>query len=112
MTSRLKITRVAKAAKKHNCAVYLKTGPHPPGVMIAESELEEGVGEWVKSVKRLRYKDFQLLRVEEVGQEEGRLRVEKGSVREFESMKGLARALEECGVIGWWQGVMGFKKEG
>lgn len=51
MTSRKKITAIAKAAKEYDCAVYLKTGAHPPGVMIAESEEEEGVKEWVASVK-------------------------------------------------------------
>lgn len=51
MTSRKKITAITKAAKKHNCAVYLKTGAHPPGIMIAESDGEEGVRDWIASVK-------------------------------------------------------------
>ena len=51
MTSRKKITAITKAAKEYNCAVYLKTGAHPPGVMIAESDEEKGVKEWVTSVK-------------------------------------------------------------
>lgn len=50
MTSRKKISAINKLAKKWECAVYLKTGV-PPGIMIAESEGEEGVGEWVASVK-------------------------------------------------------------
>ena len=36
MTSRKKITAITKAAKKCNCAVYLKSGGHPPGVMVGE----------------------------------------------------------------------------
>lgn len=51
MTSRKKINAITKAAKKYSCAVYLKTGAHPPGVMIAESGEEDGVREWVASVK-------------------------------------------------------------
>ena len=51
MTSRKKITAITKAAKQYNCAVYLKTGPHPPGIMIAESDAEESVKNWVADVK-------------------------------------------------------------
>lgn len=54
MTSRKKITAILKAAKKYNCAVYLKTGAHPPGVMIGECDAEQGeqdLKEWVGSVK-------------------------------------------------------------
>ena len=54
MTSRKKITVILKAAKKYNCAVYLKTGAHPPGVMIGECDAEQGeqdLKEWVGSVK-------------------------------------------------------------
>ena len=53
MTSRKKIAAIAKAAKKYECAVYLKTGAHPPGVMISESEVEgmEGLAGWIAAVK-------------------------------------------------------------
>ena len=54
MTSRKKITAIAKAAKKYNCAVYLKTGGHPPGVMIGECDGEEGESDlkgWIGSIK-------------------------------------------------------------
>ena len=54
MTSRKKITAIAKAAKKCNCAVYLKTGVHPPALMIAEcngDKAEEDLKEWVGNVK-------------------------------------------------------------
>lgn len=53
MTSRKKITAIIKAAKKCNCAVYLKTGV-PPGVMVGESDGDAGeqdLKEWVESVK-------------------------------------------------------------
>lgn len=51
MTSRKKITAIIKAAKKYDCAVFLKTGEHPPGIMIAEAQAEEELKDWVGSVK-------------------------------------------------------------
>ena len=53
MTSRKKIAAISKAAKKYDCAVCLKTGAHPPGMMIAECEEDgmEGLAGWVASVK-------------------------------------------------------------
>ena len=54
ITSRKKVTNIIKAAKQYNCAVYLKTGMHPPGVMLGECDGEEGEQElkaWVRSVK-------------------------------------------------------------
>ena len=52
MTSRTKIRAVIQAAKKCHCAVYIKTGKHPPGVMIAECDQgEEYLKEWLGSVK-------------------------------------------------------------
>ena len=51
MTSRKKIAAITKATNKYNCGVYLKTGRHPPGVMIAESVEEENLRDWIGSVK-------------------------------------------------------------
>ncbi|KAL9098030.1 MAG: hypothetical protein Q9163_006225 [Psora crenata] len=111
MTSRKKISAIAKAAKKYDCAVSLKTGPHTPGLMIAECEEEgqEGLEGWVGAVKRLRYKDYQHLRSERV--ETGRLNTPPGSVRQFETVKALATDLTECGVLEWWEQSMGFSKK-
>ena len=50
--SRKKVTTITKAAKKFNCAVYLKTGA--PGIMLGECDGEQGqqdLKEWVASVK-------------------------------------------------------------
>ncbi|KAL9127188.1 MAG: hypothetical protein Q9217_003896 [Psora testacea] len=110
MTSRKKISAISKAAKNYDCAVYLKTGPHPPGIMIAESENngQEGLEGWLGTVKRLRYKDYQQLRSEQV--ETGRLDIAIGGLKEFESMKGLAADLIECGLLEWWEQGMGFSR--
>jgi len=56
ITSPKKVSQLSKAAKKLECSVYLKTGPHPPGVMIVECEGEtdkakQSLDEWVKNVK-------------------------------------------------------------
>ena len=51
MTSRKKITAITKGAKKYNCAVYLKTGAHPSGIMLAESDDKGAVDDWVRIVK-------------------------------------------------------------
>ncbi|CAF9942812.1 MAG: hypothetical protein ALECFALPRED_010084 [Alectoria fallacina] len=111
MTSRKKITAIIKAAKKCNCAIYLKTGMHPPGVMVGECDGDVGeqdLKEWVESVKRLRYKGYKLLCSESV--EQGRLLVKNGDVKEFGSMKELAHDLAECGILDWWNTHMGFTK--
>ena len=52
IASRRKIMLITKAAKKFDCAVYLKTGA--PGVMIGECDGEQGeqdLKEWVGTVK-------------------------------------------------------------
>ena len=103
MTSRKKIQTLTKAAKALHCAVVIKTG-RPPGVMIveaandSESEAQKAVESWVGVVRRLRYKDYQLLRMALA--EKGNLGLEVGYVREFGEMKELGKYLEECGV---WQ---------
>ena len=113
MTSRKKIQTLTKAAKTLNCAVVVKTG-RPPGIMIveaandSESEAQKVVESWVGVVRRLRYKDYQLLRMELV--EKGDLGLEVGHVREFGDMKDLGKYLEECGIWQWWREHMGFAR--
>jgi hypothetical protein len=48
MTSRKKILTLTRAASNLQCSVLLKTGPHPPGIMLAEGERAE---DWLKAVK-------------------------------------------------------------
>ena len=66
--------------------------------------------------QRLRYKQFQLLRLELVegsgglegksGEDRRELSGKKGEVREFESLGELAVALQKCGVLEWWRRYM------
>ncbi|KAL8948711.1 MAG: hypothetical protein Q9222_005122 [Ikaeria aurantiellina] len=108
MTSRRKIQVISKSTKHTQCSVLLKTG-RPPGVMIAEGT-EQGIKQWVEDVKRLRYKDYRLLRLEAVN--EGRLGISPGSVEELDSMKDLSAYLAECDILDWWTEHMGFTKGG
>ncbi|KAL8937121.1 MAG: hypothetical protein Q9211_003841 [Gyalolechia sp. 1 TL-2023] len=106
MTSRLKIRAISKSAHKHACAVLLKTGKTPPGVMIAEGEREEDLRRWVDGVK-----DYRLLRLEAVD-EAARLKIEAGEVEEMGSMKELSAYLNGCGALAWWTENMGFARRG
>ncbi|KAL9630807.1 MAG: hypothetical protein Q9204_004535 [Flavoplaca sp. TL-2023a] len=108
MTSRKKIQAITKSAKQHSCSVLLKTGK-PPGVMIAEGT-EDALKQWVEGVKRLRYKDYRLLRLEAVTT--GQLTTTPGNVTEFGAMKDLSAHLEECEVWEWWAEHMGFTNGG
>lgn len=109
MTSRRKIAALTKAAKSLSCAVVLKTG-RPPGVMIIEASNQENVKSWVLIVKKLRYKDFRMLRSAEVVERGQLAGLKEGEAREFESMKLFRECLEESGVLGWWMKAMGFTK--
>lgn len=60
MTSRKKITAITKAAKQYNCAVYLKTGRHPPGVMLGECDGEEGEEDLKAGVRSVKVRIFLL----------------------------------------------------
>ncbi|KAK0119683.1 hypothetical protein ONS95_011119 [Cadophora gregata] len=105
MTSRKKILTITKAAKRLSCSVLLKTGG-PPGVMVAEGEL---AGDWLEVVRKLRYKDYQLMKREDVG-EKG-LDVGPGDVKELTGMKELGAFLERNREIyEWWRVGMGYKK--
>ncbi|KAL2070494.1 hypothetical protein VTL71DRAFT_13520 [Oculimacula yallundae] len=98
MTSRKKIFALTKAAKNLSCSVILKTGS-PPGVMLAEGEL---AGDWLEVVRKLRYKDFRLMK-KEVVQRRGLL-VEPGHVRELSSVKDFGALLEGNGeIFEWWR---------
>jgi hypothetical protein len=48
MTSRKKIFTLTQAAHNLQCSLLLKTGPHPPGIMLAEGEQAD---DWLKVVK-------------------------------------------------------------
>jgi len=111
ITSRKKVARLRTAADHHARYVVIRYGGSP-GLMYVEGD-EEGVTAWVGAVKRLRYKDFQLLR--KVGRVEGEVKGDeehraKGFV-EVESVQEFAGRMEELGVLRWWRRAMGFDSD-
>ncbi|KAI9052985.1 hypothetical protein LZ554_003256 [Drepanopeziza brunnea f. sp. 'monogermtubi'] len=113
MTSRKKILAITKAAQRCSCAVLLKTGRRPPGVMLAEGE-GEGAEAWLEVVRKLRYKDFHLMK-RAVVPRRGLVGIEPGEVRELTSMRDLGAFLQEEGnaeMYEWWRVHMGYKKGG
>ncbi|KAH8596015.1 hypothetical protein B0O99DRAFT_510689 [Bisporella sp. PMI_857] len=104
MTSRKKIHNITKAAKQLSCRVLLKTGG-PPGVMLAEGY---GALEWMEVVRKLRYKDYRLLKKEYV--ESWRLPIDEGTVIELTSMKELGSFLaKDEELLRWWRVNMGYQ---
>lgn len=75
--------------------------------MVAEGVL---AGDWLEVVRKLRYKDYQLMKREEV--DKRGLDVEPGDVKELTSMKELGAFLEKNGgIYEWWRVGMGYKKD-
>lgn len=111
MTSRKKISAITKSAFRLECSVLLKVGK-PPGVMVCEGA-EESVSAWIDGVKRLRYKDYQLLSRQQLAFKEGEglaAVVRRGGVIEIERLDDFAKTLEDAGgdVLGWWKEEMRF----
>jgi len=106
ITSPYKIHLLTTAASSLSCSVLLKTG-RPPGIMLLQSSSLENVEAWVKVVKRLRYKDFRVMRRGEVVGDFG---VRAGQVRVFEEVGEVGRWLEEEGGREWWVEGMGWGK--
>ncbi|RKF80875.1 hypothetical protein GcM1_188001 [Golovinomyces cichoracearum] len=105
ITSQKKIIALTAAAKTFSCSVLLKVGD-PPGIMIAEGE---DALQWLKAVKKLRYKDYCLRKKELV--ETSLLKLKPGQVLEFNSVKELASFLGAQGdLLEWWRVNMGYKK--
>jgi RWD domain len=124
MTSRKKIATITKSAATNQLAVLLKTGG-PPGVMLAEGE-ESGVKAWVDEVRRLRYKDYQLLVHPVVVEKEVKQHskgaaknadgdgltaiVGRGNTQEVEKLRDFGAVLkkDDEGLWRWWRHGMGF----
>ncbi|CZR63252.1 uncharacterized protein PAC_13149 [Phialocephala subalpina] len=99
MTSRKKISAITKAAKRLSCSVVLKTGS-PPGIMLAEGE-EEEAGAWLEVVRKLRYKDYRLVKREAIPKRG--LSVEPGNFVETTALKELREFLsKDEELYKWW----------
>ncbi|KAI1831938.1 hypothetical protein DTO006G1_9432 [Penicillium roqueforti] len=120
ITSRKKVAALKRAADTHQCAVLLRSGGCP-GIMYVEGG-KEPVESWVDVVRRLRYKDFQLVTRPGVVEEEdgygtGNGNNEKRNERELdlplgldevESVKEFGGIMARRGVWNWWRRGMGY----
>ncbi|KAF1852117.1 uncharacterized protein K460DRAFT_270379 [Cucurbitaria berberidis CBS 394.84] len=113
ITSRKKVAKLRAAAS--NCDIYalLRYGGCP-GIMYCQGS-ENGVRDWVATVQRLRYKDFQLVKKPALKQEEN-IEVEHanaayGKLEEVESVKDFGARMEGFGVWKWWRIGMGYVGE-
>jgi len=111
ITSRKKVARLKTAADTCARYVVIRYGGSP-GLMYVEGD-EQGVTAWVGAVKRLRYKDFQLLR--KVAKVEPAPNVEVDPVRrgkgfeELDTVQEFAGKMQHLGVLQWWRRAMGFE---
>ncbi|KAF2273344.1 uncharacterized protein EI97DRAFT_424648 [Westerdykella ornata] len=115
ITSRKKVSKLRAAAAAHNVFALLRSGGCP-GIMYCEGS-EMGVRDWVATVQRLRYKDYQLVikpgekRVDGGGGK-GDDGVVYGKLEEIESVKVYGAWMKEMGLWGWWRKGMGYAQEG
>jgi hypothetical protein len=117
ITSRKKVAALKRAAEVHQCYVLLRSGSCP-GIMYVEGRDKLQVEGWVGVVRKLRYKDFQLvtrpsaLESEDgVGMEKKKEEKEKEldiGVAEVESVKEFGNHMEKRGVWNWWRKGMGY----
>lgn len=118
ITSRKKVAKLRAAASNHNVYALLRYGGCP-GIMYCQGT-EVGVREWVATVQRLRYKDFQLERkprekILDAGRENGKLdeedSVKYGKLEEAESVKEFGAMMDKLGIWTWWRKGMGYTSE-
>jgi hypothetical protein len=121
ITSRKKVSKLRTAASHHNVYALLRSGGYP-GIMYCEGS-EPGVREWVATVQRLRYKDYQLAvkpAVKQISDSEksatvgGGVEVEHakyGKLVEIESVKEYGTIMEGMGLWNWWRKGMGYVHE-
>lgn len=122
ITSRKKVAALKRAADTHQCSVLLRSGGCP-GIMYVEGQGKERVESWVDVVRKLRYKDFQLvtrpgaLEVERDGESEGRKKTSEREAEgpglalgldEVESVKEFGAIMAKRGVWKWWRRGMGY----
>jgi hypothetical protein len=110
ITSRKKVAKLRQAAANYNIYALLRYGGCP-GIMYCQGT-ESGVKDWVSSVQRLRYKDFQLVKkpaAKELEQKQPQEQdVAYGKLEEVESVKEYGAMMKDLGVRTWWRKGMGY----
>ncbi|KAJ6088245.1 hypothetical protein N7486_009506 [Penicillium sp. IBT 16267x] len=111
ITSRKKVAALKRAADIHQCFVLLRSGGCP-GIMYVEGHEQTNVESWVSVVRKLRYKDFQLVTRPGLLAPEGdacALPLPGGSgLFEVESVKEFGDLMSKRRVWGWWRKGMGY----
>lgn len=112
ITSRKKVAALKRAADTHQCFVLLRSGGSP-GIMYVEGQARDDVEAWVGEVRKLRYKDFQLvtkpeLLAHEETPEPGQQGGYHTGVEEVESVKEFGSVMARKGVWNWWRRGMGY----
>lgn len=112
ITSRKKVSKLRAAASNYDVYALLRSGGCP-GIMYCEGT-ESGVKEWVSTVQRLRYKDFQLATKPAEMKTPGNYEVmmprgaDYGKLEEIESVKEFGLRMEKVGLWEWWRRGMGY----
>ncbi|OJD33028.1 uncharacterized protein BKCO1_3400023 [Diplodia corticola] len=112
ITSRKKVANLKKAADNHGVYALLCSGGCP-GIMYAEGSAN-GVKEWVSSVNRLRYKDYQLaVRPAPITPENDASGIRDVQVGLFEvgTVKEFGAIMQQRSVWSWWRKGMGYVAE-
>ncbi|KAJ9266272.1 hypothetical protein DTO195F2_1387 [Paecilomyces variotii] len=117
ITSRKKVGALKRAADTHSCWVLLRSGGCP-GIMYVEGSTQDDVGSWVDVVRRLRYKDFQLVarpgplvRESENDASASRDTADRPGLSEVDSVKEFGNIMEQKGIWCWWRKAMGYAGE-
>ena len=112
ITSRKKVAALKRAADAHQCLVFLRSGGCP-GIMYVEGDKMQ-VESWVGVVRKLRYKDFQLVtRPGPLLPEGDEHRVQdlmdsESGLSEVESVKEFGELMAKRRVWNWWRKGMGY----
>lgn len=110
ITSRKKVAKLKQAAANYNIYALLRYGGCP-GIMYCQGP-EDNVRNWVATVQRLRYKDYQLERkpaLKEVNQKNHQEQsIPYGKLEEVDSVKDFGSKMQDLGIWGWWRKGMGY----
>jgi hypothetical protein len=117
ITSRKKVAKLRAAASNYNVYALLRYGGCP-GIMYCQGT-ESGVRDWVSSVQRLRYKDFQLekkpaekhIEDQALPKKSETETIKYGKLEEVETVKEFGARMENMGVWTWWRRGMGYLHE-
>lgn len=116
ITSRKKVAALKRAADTHQCFVLLRSGGCP-GIMYVESRDQARVESWVGVVRKLRYKDFQLvsrpgpLAPDDAGQgplQDSNSHSMGPGLSEVDHVKEFGGYMAQRGVWNWWRRGMGY----